>query len=98
MKHKDYDKIRIMEFINKTGMLKRSKLTREGLARFSPMTMKEVYMSIDTLKAEGFIATSKERIPGRRGPSPIIYTVTVKGLTWLKGKRREVKKFLKELE
>lgn len=94
----DYDKFRILKFMHKANMIKRSSLTREALGRFPHLNMKTLYALVDSMEADGYINHFFEHIPGRRGPTPKVYLVTLGGIAWLKKKRKETNQLIKKLK
>ena len=94
----DYDKFRILEFVQNKTVVTRGKMTSEGLGRFQHLNMKTLYKLVDDMVENGLLNKYKEYIAGRRGPNPMVYSLSPRGLQWLKEKRSENRKTMKALK
>lgn len=93
----DYNRFRLLEYIQKRKQVARGKLTREILWRLR-VDMPVYNSYIVWALSDGYLMVTTEHIPGKRGMPPKVYTVTPKGNKWLKDMRRQAKKELEGLQ
>lgn len=96
MTKKEHNELRLLEFIHAKKGLTRTKLTRRGLDRFRGHTLEDLNNIVNSLIDDGRLYFHYWYTGGRGRPIKM-YTVTPKGLAWVKAKRREVKKMLRRI-
>lgn len=94
----DYNRFRLLDWIRERKQITRGNLTREGLGRFGNIDLPELNSYVGWALASDYLKVRTERIPGKRGIPPKVYTVTPKGKQWLKDMSKQAKRELEGLK
>lgn len=97
MTKKEIDQMRLIEFIHRSNGMMRSTLTSKGLSNFRQYKMDDFNKLVNSCSARGFLRRDTVHT-GKRGPDPVVYTVTTSGLKWAKQKRKENEKLLRRIK